>query len=101
MDSGFDPTIGALNTVLNLRTMNENLINSNIANADTPGYKAKAMEFEGALRSALNVGNELKPTTTRAATSPQSATDPVEPRFTTIRTVSSLWTETPWIAAPR
>ncbi|MBU6376072.1 MAG: hypothetical protein KGQ59_08760, partial [Bdellovibrionales bacterium] len=40
-DSGFDPTIGALNTVMNLRLMNQNVISSNIANADTPGYKAK------------------------------------------------------------
>ena len=81
MDSGFDPTIGALNTVLNLRTMNENLINSNIANADTPGYKAKAMEFEGALRSALNVGNELKPATTEGGHIAPRATDPVEPEI--------------------
>ena len=58
--SGFDPTIGALNTVMNLRLMNQNVISSNIANADTPAYKAQRMEFEGALRNALDVGNSLK-----------------------------------------
>ncbi len=52
--SGFDPIIGALNTSLNLRLMNQNVISSNIANADTPGYKSKAMEFESVLRDVLN-----------------------------------------------
>jgi flagellar basal-body rod protein FlgB len=53
VDSGFDPIIGALNTSLNLRLLNQNVISANIANADTPGYKAKVVEFEGALRDAL------------------------------------------------
>ena len=56
----FDNTIGALNTSLNLRQMNQNVISSNIANADTPGYKAKAIDFETALRTALGVGEQLK-----------------------------------------
>jgi flagellar basal-body rod protein FlgB len=81
MNSGFDPTIGALNTALNLRLMNEGVISSNIANADTPGYKAKAMEFEGALRDALNVGGNLKPVATESGHISPSATDPVEPEI--------------------
>ena len=52
-DGGFDPTLGALNTAMNLRLINQNVIASNIANADTPGYKAQRLEFEGALREAL------------------------------------------------
>ncbi len=59
LDSGFDSVIGALNTSLNLRLVNQNVISSNIANADTPGYKAKTVEFESALRDALAVGGEL------------------------------------------
>lgn len=58
--SGFDATIGALNTGMNLRLMNQNVISSNIANADTPGYKAKRLEFEDALRQTLNVDDQLK-----------------------------------------
>lgn len=55
-----DPTIGALNTSANLRLMNQNVISSNIANAETPGYKAKRLDFEQALRSALQAqGGEL------------------------------------------
>ena len=78
-DSGFDPTIGALNTVMNLRLMNQNVISSNIANADTPGYKAKKMEFEGALREALDVGQGLKAEATDPEHIQRRATDPVNP----------------------
>jgi flagellar basal-body rod protein FlgB len=80
-DSGFDPTIGALNTSLNLRLMNQNVISSNVANADTPGYKAKTMEFESALRDALGTTLELK----QAGSDPRHivhrATDPVDPEI--------------------
>jgi flagellar basal-body rod protein FlgB len=80
-DGGFDPVIGALNTSLNLRLLNQNVISSNIANADTPGYKAKAVEFESALRDALGVGDTLP----RAESDPRHivhhSTDPVAPEI--------------------
>jgi flagellar basal-body rod protein FlgB len=79
--SGFDPIIGALNTSLNLRLTNQNVISSNIANADTPGYKAKAMEFEGALRQALGTGEGLKMTETSAKHQVPRQTDPVNPEI--------------------
>ena len=49
----FDPLINVLNSVLNLRLANQNLISSNIANSDTPGFKAKNLEFESTLRDLL------------------------------------------------
>lgn len=81
VDSGFDPTIGALNTALNLRLMNQNVISSNIANADTPGYKAKTMEFESALRDALGVGSQLAPAETDAKHIVHRSTDPIDPEI--------------------
>lgn len=81
MDSGFDPTIGALNTSLNLRLLNQNVISSNVANADTPGYKAKAMEFEGALRDALGVGGQTPMAEVDSRHIVHRATDPVEPEI--------------------
>jgi flagellar basal-body rod protein FlgB len=57
--SGFDSTIQGLDTAMNLRLVNQNVISSNIANADTPGYHAKKVEFEGALRQALGVDDQL------------------------------------------
>lgn len=55
----FDSTIGGINSALNLRLANQSVISSNIANADTPGYHAKKMEFEGALREALAVDDHM------------------------------------------
>jgi flagellar basal-body rod protein FlgB len=81
IDSGFDATIGALNTTLNLRLTNQNVISSNIANADTPGYKAKTMEFEGALRDALGVGNQLPPAETNPHHIVHRSTDAVAPEI--------------------
>ncbi|MGK5081683.1 flagellar basal body rod protein FlgB [Bdellovibrionota bacterium FG-1] len=79
IDRVFDSTLGALNTSMNLRLMNQNLISSNIANADTPGYKAKTMEFEGALRDALGVGGTLAPTETSPKHLVHRDTDSTEP----------------------
>lgn len=81
IDSGFDPTIGALNTALNLRLINQNVISSNIANADTPGYKSQSMEFEGALRDALHVGGSLPPTETNSKHIAHQSTDAVDPEI--------------------
>ncbi|MBI3542745.1 MAG: flagellar basal body rod protein FlgB [Deltaproteobacteria bacterium] len=45
---------------MNFRLMNQNVIASNIANADTPGYKAQKMEFEDALRDAMQISGRLQ-----------------------------------------
>ena len=79
MIEGFDPIIGALNTSLNLRQANESVIASNIANADTPGYKAKTMEFETALREALNPNGDLQPAAEEIGHLSPKETDPVHP----------------------
>ena len=79
MASGFDPVIGALNTALNLRLMNQNVISSNIANADTPGYKSQSMEFEGALREALGVEEGPKMAQTQPGHVGAQPTDAVHP----------------------
>jgi flagellar basal-body rod protein FlgB len=81
VDSGFDPVIGALNTSLNLRLVNQNVISSNIANADTPGYKAKTMEFESALRDALGVGDRVPSAETNPNHIVHRTTDPVNPEI--------------------
>lgn len=81
IDSGFDPVIGALNTSLNLRLANQNVISANIANADTPGYKAKVMDFESSLREALNAGDDLRPGETDPRHRAHNPTDPIEPEI--------------------
>ena len=74
-----DSTIGALNTSMNLRLTHQNVISSNIANADTPGYKAQRMEFEGALRQALGVDDQLPMEADHAEHIVVRSTDPVSP----------------------
>jgi len=54
-----DKTMKALATSLNFRQMRQEILSSNIANAETPGYKAKRISFEEALSRALDVdGNQ-------------------------------------------
>ena len=79
--SGFDPVIGALNASLNLRLANQNVISANIANADTPGYKAKTMEFESALRNALAVEGRLGAEPRDSRHMAAHPTDPVSPEI--------------------
>ncbi|MGZ5278296.1 MAG: flagellar basal body rod protein FlgB [Pseudobdellovibrionaceae bacterium] len=55
MSQLFDKTTSALGTTLNMRLMKQNLISSNIANAETPGYHAKKLDFEQALSRALDI----------------------------------------------
>ncbi len=54
-----DKTLKALATSLKFRQMRQELISSNIANAETPGYKAKRIDFEEALARALDVDGQM------------------------------------------
>lgn len=49
----FGTTIDVLGKSVDLRVRNQNLITSNIANAETPGYTPRALEFEGQLQAAV------------------------------------------------
>ncbi len=53
-----DKTLKALATSLNFRQMRQDLLSANVANAETPGYKTKRLEFEAALSRALDVDGE-------------------------------------------
>jgi flagellar basal-body rod protein FlgB len=49
-----DQQMGTLRTAANLRTYRQELLASNIANADTPYYKARDIDFKSALAGALS-----------------------------------------------
>ncbi|PIK13860.1 flagellar basal body rod protein FlgB [Halobacteriovorax sp. JY17] len=53
-----DKTLKALASSLNFRQMRQEIITSNIANAETPGYKSKRVDFEAALARALDVDDQ-------------------------------------------
>lgn len=55
MSDLFDKTTLGLQTAINLRQMRQNITSSNIANAETPGYHAKKLDFEEALSRALDI----------------------------------------------
>jgi len=50
----FSDTMFAYQRSLDFRAMRHNLVTTNITNADTPGFKAKDVNFESMLREALH-----------------------------------------------
>lgn len=55
MSGLFDKTTATLSTATNLRKLRQELISSNIANAETPGFHAKKMDFEETLARAVDL----------------------------------------------
>ena len=53
-----DQTLKALAASLNFRQMRQELITSNIANAETPGYKTKRVDFEAVLQRAIDIDKQ-------------------------------------------
>ncbi|MCL1981019.1 MAG: flagellar basal body rod protein FlgB [Proteobacteria bacterium] len=60
----FDTTMRLLQKTLDLRAKNQEIIGSNIANAETPGYEAKSFQFEEQLQSVM-AESALRPVPTR------------------------------------
>ena len=54
MAISFDKAFGIHPQSLRIRAENAEVIAANIANADTPGYKAKGMDFKAALAQAAS-----------------------------------------------
>lgn len=54
MMSRLEDVLGFQQQALRLRSERQQLLASNIANADTPGYQAKDMDFAAALKAALS-----------------------------------------------
>ena len=63
-----DQEFAFVQSALNLRAQRQELIAANIANADTPNYKARDIDFQSALRSAQGAaGGNLAMTRTASA----------------------------------
>lgn len=58
---------------LNLHAYRQQLIASNIANADTPGYKARDIDFAAALKNAEAVHTKAQPALRKADGGPLGA----------------------------
>lgn len=60
MSNLFDKTTQGLGVAMNMRLLRQNLTSSNIANAETPGYRAKKVDFEEALARAMDLDGKGK-----------------------------------------
>ncbi len=63
----FDSNMQLLSKVLDLRAQKAQVISSNIANAETPGFSPSKFDFEQDLASAISQGNSLPLTTSHTA----------------------------------
>ena len=54
MAIGIDNVFGIHENAMNLQSRRAQLLAQNLANSDTPGYKAKDIDFKSALKSAKN-----------------------------------------------
>ena len=73
----FDASLNGHQTVLDLRSQQHAMTATNLANADTPNFKAKHLDFENALADAFEGGDRLAMQRTHEAhLSPGGAHDP-------------------------
>jgi flagellar basal-body rod protein FlgB len=50
----FNDTMAAYKRALDFRSQRHSIISTNLSNAETPGFQAKDVEFEGMLKEALS-----------------------------------------------
>ena len=55
----FDATLSTLERALDVRLARENVLASDVANANTPGFVAKELDFDAAMRAAETSGPTL------------------------------------------
>ena len=69
MAFSFDNYLGITDDALILRSRRSEILASNIANQDTPGYKAKDIDFKAAMSDAMGSASEFKKGTLKMTTS--------------------------------
>lgn len=67
MSVSLDKAMGILPQAVNVRAQRMELLASNIANADTPNYKARDIDFRAVLEAAEGRGDSLPLARTQAA----------------------------------
>jgi flagellar basal-body rod protein FlgB len=63
-----DSLTNSLETYMDLLSMRQKLVSSNIANADTPGYKTQDLDFQASFQSMLDGGTVQQSTVPGLAT---------------------------------
>ncbi len=75
MAISFESALGIHDEALLFRARRAEVLSNNIANADTPNYKARDIEFSAALKGAMEPMSTMKP----VATSSSHKTELLEP----------------------
>lgn len=57
MSINFENALGIREHAMRLRADRANVLSSNLANIDTPNYKARDIDFQAALKSRMNQGS--------------------------------------------
>lgn len=65
MPINFQTAVGVHEQALKLRSYRAEVLANNIANADTPGYKAKDIDFKGLLESAHSSSDKMRTTNSK------------------------------------
>lgn len=81
MPINFDSALGSLPQALAARAQRTEILASNMANAETPGYKARDFDFHAALKQAQSDRVELKTTRHGHISSNQSGGLPVDLQY--------------------
>ena len=71
MPISFDSALGIHQQALSLRTTRTEMLASNIANADTPGYKARDIDFKSALQASVDKHPQFQSTDFLRTTNPR------------------------------
>jgi flagellar basal-body rod protein FlgB len=71
MVNKLDELLNFHSQALGLRAMRQQILASNIANADTPGYKARDIDFRQALKAAIDAPSAQPGAPATAAAEPQ------------------------------
>ena len=85
MPFSIDPLVGGLQNVLDLRLQQHALTSSNLANADTPNYKAKVIDFTRILSRAMGETPALQLTDPR-----HIEAGGLDPHHPTVETIEPL-----------
>lgn len=91
----FSTTIDLLGASIDLRTRKQNLISANIANAETPGYIPRNLEFEQELQTAVKKTSGREGRRSSVGATPHPAHIPLKGNAAGIAQVRGTVVETP------
>lgn len=74
----FDDVFGIHEQALLLRSQRAEVLAANLANADTPGYKARDFDFKAQLARELETGSRLRTTDSRHIQTEQGTVPPAQ-----------------------